>query len=329
MVGRHLVVFVNAAAGSVDADTDATRRRIFEAFAERAPDVEVEVEAVDPADLADRITSVWASTPRPDAIVVAGGDGTVNNAANAAVGTDVVIGVVPLGTFNHFAGDLGMPDDLGDAAAALATAEVRRVDVAEVNGRVFVNNSLVGLYPRMVEIRDQIMDDHGWGKVRAVPLATWRVLRAFPIHRIDLEGAGGFSRSRVRTPLLFIGNGVYESSPGSPPTRTALDCAVLGVEIARAESRLGLLRSAFQTLVRGASGAADVERAALDRLEVRIRSGRIRVAVDGEVDWFDAPLRYSIRPGGLSVLAPVGSSTAVDPGQNSRNSLDSIPRSSS
>ena len=101
------------------------------------------------------------------------------------------------------------------------------------------------------------------------------------------------------------------------------------MEIARAGSRRALLRNAVGTLLRGTSGATDVDRAALERLEVRARPDRIRVAVDGEVDWFATPLRYSVRPGALSVLVPHEGSKPLDTGQNRRNSLDSIPRNSS
>lgn len=298
------MVFVNAAAGSVDDDVAGSVRRIGDAFTAASPALDVRVEAVAPARLQDRIRTSWHADPRPDAVIVAGGDGTVNNAAQAAAGTGIVLGVLPMGTFDHFAGDLGVPGDLEAAAAALVEGEVHPVDVAEVNGRVFVNNSLVGLYPRLVAIRDEVMDDRGWGKVRAVPVAAARVLRSFPTHRLDLTGSDGFGRSGLRTPMLFVGNGIYESAPGRAPTRRRLDEGVLGIEIARVASRRGLLRAGLHTLIRGVSGATDVERAALGRFEVRSSTARIRVAIDGEIDWFVPPLRYRTRPGDLLVLAP-------------------------
>ena len=298
---QRLVVFVNAGAGSAG---KGSSDEIFDAFAAAAPTVDVRVVEVDPADLQDRMRAEWARTPRPDALVVAGGDGTVNNAANAAAGSDIVLGVLPLGTFNHFAKDLGLPTDLVAAAASLVTAEVRRVDVGEINGRVFVNNSLIGVYPKMVAIRDAFMDRHGWGKVRAVPVAIFHVLRRFPIHRLDLRGSGGFHRHDVRTPLFFVGNNVYESRPGTPPARTSLEDGVLGVEVARGRSRLRLLRTAVQALARGTAGAEDVDQATVTELEVRARTRRLQVAYDGEIDWFTTPLRYRVRPADLHVLAP-------------------------
>lgn len=327
---QRLSVFVNAAAGSVDGDEGAReQQRIRDAFAAVAPTVAVQVEAVDPAGLQERIREEWAVTPRPDALVVAGGDGTVNNAANAAAGSDIVLGILPLGTFNHFAGDLGVPGQLDDAVAALVQGEISRVDVAEVNGRVFVNNSLVGWYPKMVAIRDEVMEDRGWGKVRAVPVAALHVLRAFPTHRLDLVGSDGFVLNGLRTPMLFVGNGVYEAAPGSPPTRNDLAAGVLGVEVARAGTRRRLMRAALHTLTRGTSGATDVARASLAHLEVRSRASRLRVALDGEIDWFTPPLRYRMRQGDLLVLAPPGGRARSSASQKSRSSLDSMPRNSS
>ena len=300
----RVVVLINALAGSVDGeDTDGEIARIKSAFATGAPSLDVCVEAVDPALLQERVKAIWAADP-PDVIVAGGGDGTVNNAANAAAGTDIVIGVLPLGTFNHFASDLGMPNDLVEAAAAFACGVVRTIDVAEVNGRVFVNNSLLGVYPHMVASREEIMDRHGWGKLRAVPAAVLHTLRAFPTHRFDLRGDGGFLRRRLRTPFIFVGNGEYCTVGGAAPTREHLDGSVLGVEVARGESRLSLVVTAIATVVRGGGRARDLDRHRLSELTVMSHTSRLQVAFDGEVEWFDTPLRYRIRSGDLHVLVP-------------------------
>lgn len=305
MTFDRFVVLINSAAGSVDAsDTDGESERIKAAFADVAPSLHVDVEAVDPAKMQDRIREIWASTTRPAAIIAGGGDGTVNNAANAAAGTDIVLGVLPLGTFNHFAGDVGLVDALRSAALGLATATITPIDVAEVNGRVFVNNSLIGVYPEMVAIRDEVMDRRGWGKAKAVPVAVARVLRRLPIHRVGLSGDNGFQRDNVRTPFLFVGNGVFESAGRELPVRDDLADGALGIEIARTVSRLGLVRIALQALVRGTHRADGLERATVTRLTVRSRARRLRVAVDGEIAWVTTPLTYQVRPGVLNVLVP-------------------------
>jgi diacylglycerol kinase family enzyme len=299
----RITVLVNGGAGSVDdADEEGETAAIELAFREAGAEATVDVVA--PEDLQATIRTIWDGDDRPDAIVVAGGDGTVSCAAAEAAGTDVVLGVLPLGTFNHFAKDLGLPVELGEAAAAIVGGEVRRVDVAEVNGRVFVNNSVLGAYPAMVAIRDRIRDARGWGKVRAVPVAAWRVFRQFPTHRLDLSGPEGYRRHRVRTPFVFVGNGVYDNPTGGLHERETLEDGRLGVAVARVVSRWGLVRMVLRTIVSGGQAARDLDQVELSELRIDGRVARLRVALDGEVCWLDLPLRYRARPAALHVIAP-------------------------
>ena len=321
----RLHVLINGGAGSV-VDDDQTVADIEAAFAsvagppadgdlvdgeQSSSPVEVTVEVVDPADLADMVDRVW-KRDRPDAVVIAGGDGTVNAAAAAAVESGAVLSVLPLGTFNHFARDLGIPVELEAAAQAIATGAVRSIDVGEVNGRVFVNNSALGAYPMMVAARERIQDVKGWGKIRAVPVAVLHVLRNLPVHRLDLDGSDGYSRQHLRTPFVFIGNGLYDNEPGAPMARAAIDDGVLGVSVARVVTRWGMVRAAVSTLVRGADKARDLDHVQVAELTVRSRMGSTRVAFDGEVEKLRFPLRYRCRPGALKVLAPVVEEQASD-----------------
>lgn len=295
-------VLVNGGAGSVDGDDEGAQLAAIEA-AFAAAGAEATASVVEPARLRAVLRERWGAEDRPDALVVAGGDGTVSCAAGEAAGTDLVLGVLPLGTFNHFAKDLGLPTDLEGAAAALVSGEVRAIDVAEVNGRVFVNNSALGVYPAMVAIRDRIREHKGWGKVRAVPVAAYRVLRDLPLHRLDLVGPG-YRRHHVRTPFVFVGNGVFDNGSFGVHERADLADGVLGVSVARVVSRWGLVAMVARTLVSGADRARDLDVAEVPDLEVRARARRMRVALDGEVAWLDLPLRYRCRPGSLQVLAP-------------------------
>lgn len=303
----HLHVVVNPAAGSVDGG-EGDESRIRSAFA--GSNARIDVTEVAPADFATALPRIWNDEPGLDAIVVAGGDGTVNAAANVVVGSDVVLSVLPLGTFNHFAQDLGLPGDLAGAAQALIDAEVRTIDVGEVNGRVFVNNSVLGVYPTMVAERDRIIDDRGWGKIRAVAVAVVHVIRNLPIHRFDMRGSGGagesggFARTKLRTPFVFVGNGTYDNADGGLAERNELTDGELGVAIARAVSVAGMTRTAVRALVRGAVNTDDLDLVQLTDLEVSGAVTRLRVAVDGEVDWFELPLRYRVRQRALNVLAP-------------------------
>src|SRR5581483_6186931 len=123
---------------------------------------------------------------KPPVIVAAGGDGTLNAVASALVGTDIALGVLPMGTLNHFAKDLKIPLDVAHAARAIAEGHTKTVDVGVVNGRIFVNNSSLGLYPHIVRARELKQHRPGWGKWTALVWATWLVLRRSPFLRLRL-----------------------------------------------------------------------------------------------------------------------------------------------
>lgn len=297
---RTVVVIMNDASGKGADDDDVVA--IERAFSD--VDVDATVIRLRPADIAESIGSLWAADPRPDAVIVSGGDGTINCAANAVVGTDVVIGVLPGGTFNHFAKDIGMPIDLAEAVRAITEAEPTMIDVGEVNGHVFVNNAVLGVYPEMVAVRDRLRSRHGWGKVRAVPVAAFAVLRAFPTHRIDLTAPGGVARRRVRTPLVFVGNGAFDGSGRGRPTRESLQDGTLAVGIALPTSRFGLVRAALRSLRKGEPDEGDLDTIELPQVIVTSRASRLKVALDGEVLKMSSPLNYRSRPGALRVLVP-------------------------
>src|SRR5688572_20305287 len=154
-------------------------------------------------------------------IIIGGGDGTVSAAAGALAGSKVALGILPLGTLNHFARDLGIPFDLDQAAAAIASGKERRVDIAEVNGRAFVNNASIGLYPLMVVDRDAQRERLGRSKRLAMLVASLRTMTRFHARRLKLSTDGG--EARVDTPLLFVGNNDYRLAMPGAGRRESLD----------------------------------------------------------------------------------------------------------
>ena len=142
-------VLINRGGGAVAADSEISDK-VAAALAKAG--VEAKVELVDGGDCAVRSKAI---AERGDPLlIVGGGDGTISAAASALVGTETRLGILPLGTLNHFARDLGIPTDLDAAARLIAGREDRGIDVAEMNDRVFINNSAIGLYPLMVVDRD-------------------------------------------------------------------------------------------------------------------------------------------------------------------------------
>ncbi|PHK96280.1 diacylglycerol kinase [Pseudoroseomonas rhizosphaerae] len=245
-----------------------------------------------------------------DAIVAGGGDGTIGTVAGLLAGSGTPLGVLPLGTLNHFARDLGIPAEPEAAAAIIAAGHLRRVDVAEVNGRVFINNSSVGLYADMVAERDRHRRRRGWRKGPAMLLASARIFLRFARRRLLVRSGG--RQERLRTPLVFIGNNTYKTSLPHAGTRAALDEGTLCLCVTRHRSRLGLLRLGLRAALGRLRAERDFEMRCVTEAEIRSRSPVLRVSLDGEVATMATPLRYSIRPGALRVLAPEAVSAAAD-----------------
>ena len=235
-------------------------------------------------------------------VIVGGGDGTIGAAASALVGTRTGLGILPLGTLNHFARDLGIPARLEEAAALIAKGRERRVDVAEMNGRIFINNSAIGLYPLMVLDRDSQRQRLGRRKGPAMLVASLRTLARFNHQRLTL--IVNEEREMIDTPLLFVGNNDYRIDIGAPGQRSSLSDGQLCVMVMRKKTRRSLIAASIRALLDRAR-PDDMERIdGVERLQVRSRRSRLPVSLDGEVVSAVPPLDYRIRKQALRVLAP-------------------------
>jgi diacylglycerol kinase family enzyme len=250
----------------------------------------------DPAEAA-RTAGAGASI-----VVAAGGDGTVSRIASGLIGTRGVLGVLPLGTLNHFAKDLRIPLDLEKAVATIASGRVGSIDVGRVNDRVFLNNSSIGIYPSIVEARDELRR-LGHRKWAAFALATFRVLRRHRGVLVRIEADG--RQSAWRTPFVFVGNNEYEVDGIRLGSRARLDGGRLFAYLTpRVRARELPMLLARALLGRGRqSGAFEIVSAAelwIDTPKAR----RVRVALDGEITTMITPLHYRTCPAALKVLLP-------------------------
>jgi diacylglycerol kinase family enzyme len=291
-----VVVIVNRGGGSAG----GARERILAAF--EGTGVEPDIRLVQPAGL-DRQCAEAARAEGVTALVAAGGDGTVGSVAAAVADGPLALGILPMGTLNHFARDAGIPLDLEAAAAAIAAGRTRRVDAAEVNGRLFVNNSAVGLYPSLVRDREAQQRRLGRSKRAAMLVAALRALWRFPRRRLTLNVAG--LKAPVETPLLFVGNNVYETGLLSLGRRAAVDRGVMCLYAPLARSRF---RFAWLSL-RAVLGRPDRQRDFLslegvEQAEIGSRRDRLSVALDGEARSIETPLRYRILPAALRLIVP-------------------------
>ena len=239
---------------------------------------------------------------KPPIIVAGGGDGTLGTVAGLLKGTGIPLGILPLGTFNHFAKDLRIPLDLKEALLTLAIGHAIDVDVGEVNGKIFLNNSSLGIYPDVVRERKRQQARLGRGKRWAFFWAALTALRAkgFLHVLLCLDGAErGYS-----TPFVFVGNNRYVMEGFNIGIRDGLRDGVLSVYVSQRRTRMALLGLGMRALFARLKQAKDFEAMTAQTLDIDSRHRHLHVATDGEVELMATPLRYRIHPLALRVVVP-------------------------
>lgn len=299
----RVVVLLNAAAGTLEhQDATVFRGRLTSAFAERGVSAELEFLHGDRLQKGAEDAIKKAARHEIDAVVVGGGDGSIRTVASVLTGNSIPLGVLPLGTLNHFAKDLCIPLDIDGAVEVISAARARAVDVGEVNGHVFINNSSIGIYPLLVLDRERRRRVDGHAKWVAMGLAVLQLLRHFPLRRLSISTDG--STEPVRTPCLFVGNNKYDLTVSAFGKRERLDEGKLWLYVSKQQSRIALFwlacRSAFGLL----DQARDLQILRVGSAEIRSRRRHLLVATDGEIETMQPPLLYRSRPAALWVFTP-------------------------
>jgi diacylglycerol kinase family enzyme len=246
------------------------------------------------------------------AIVVAGGDGTINTVAQAVLPTGLPFGIVPQGTFNYSSRAQSIPLDTVEATRALLTARLKPAQIGAVNDRIFLVNASLGLYPELLEDREQYK--HRYGRNRVV--AFWAGLRTLSrSHRqLLLEIEHDRERELVRTPSLFVGNNALQLEQVGLPESEDVERRRLAAVIVRPVGTKELLSLAMRGAL-GRLGDDDrVRNFAFQRMTVmpvgRHGARRIKVATDGEICWLEPPLTFSVAPQPLQLMVPAGDDAA-------------------
>jgi diacylglycerol kinase family enzyme len=297
----NAIILLNADAGTLTAmrAVDA-QLRIERGFAAAGGSVFVRFvqgeELVEAAREAARADDV-------EVVVAGGGDGTLNTVADIIAGSDKAFGVLPLGTHNHFAKDLGIPLELDDAVASLARGRIVHLPVGEVNGRLFLNFSAIGLHPEVVREREAQREESGRGKWPAMFIAIARKLKDLPVHRVTLSSRGHtFAR---RTPSVIVCNNPHQMKVFGVENASIPERGLLNVYVATRPKR----RTVVALMLRAAAGTLHpstphFEAMALPEVRIDSRRSHLPVSIDGEVFDLRIPLKYRIRPLPLRVLVP-------------------------
>ena len=292
-----VTILLNRSGGAVRADPKIADK-VREAFGSCG--FSAEIELIAGGDCTVRCRAI--AERGDELLVVGGGDGTVSAAASALVGTKTLLAILPLGTLNHFARDLRIPTDLGEAARLIQSRSERRVDVAEMNDRIFINNSAIGIYPLMVLDRDLQRRSLGRSKRAAMIIASLRTLARFHHYRLSL--AVNERKAEVDTPLLFVGNNDYRLDIGAPGHRERLDDGVLSVYVMRKKTRRGFIAASIRALFHRERRDDMVKLERVERLRVESFRSFLAVSLDGEVVRARPPLDYKIRKSALRIIAP-------------------------
>jgi diacylglycerol kinase family enzyme len=245
-------------------------------------------------------------------VVAAGGDGTINSVAAATLGSGCTFGVLPLGTFNYFSRANGIPSDVRAACQILLGRRAFEVQVGMVNDRVFLVNASLGLYPELLEEREEAKSRLGRSRWVAFGAALRTLLRPHRRLRIDIEGKAG--PRRVVTQTLFIGNNRLQLQRVGIAESELVEHNRLVAVVARPVGLFGMLALVLRAALGRLGDAEAVTSFDFERLRVRPRlgKGRVKIATDGEVELLPVPLSFRVAPQPLWLLRPA--EPGEDPG---------------
>ncbi|MEQ8966253.1 MAG: diacylglycerol kinase family protein [Azospirillaceae bacterium] len=303
-MASRLVVVVNRSGGTAKRLGRTALTTAIERGLDGAGRTDATVAMVSGGEIAERIDSLIAGA---EEVWVGGGDGTVRTVAARLLDTGIPLGIIPLGTMNLLAHDLGLPQEIDAAMAALTTATAEAMDVgvvshaADPEGAIFLIKSALGLYPEMVVDRERRRRLFGHGKWPAMVRASLRALRRNRTLEVDLVHDG--ERRRLTTPAIVVSNNPYEFRAGRLFTKPDLASGELTVYVSTTRGRAGLALQLVKIFTGGLPRDRDLEIIHTSEIEIAFRRSR-PVANDGEVAVVRAPVRYSLRPRALTVLRP-------------------------
>lgn len=262
------------------------------------------IEVTDPARIADAAGQAVERARAEQGIVVAvGGDGTLNAVAQATLGSGCAYGVLPQGTFNYFGRAHGIPQALEDAVPALLRANVEPVQVGRVNGRLFLVNASLGLYPEILQDREAYKNKLGRSRWVAIFSGLRTLMREG--RRLHLQIESENESRRVSTSSLFIGNNRLQLDRLGLPEEAALARGRLAGIMVRPIGHLAMFGLALWGALGRLGDAPNVRHFAFRRLTVSPRGKRrIKVAVDGEILWLHPPLSFEVSPEPLALMVP-------------------------
>lgn len=299
-------LFIVLNAGSGHGDTDETCKTIRKVLSDAGRAHEI-LRVEDSAQLAGMARRAVADAQKCGGVVVAaGGDGTLNAVAQATIGSGCHFGVIPQGTFNYFGRTHGISSDAALGTRSLLTARAHPVQVGLVNDRIFLVNASLGLYPRLLEDREGHKRRYGRNRLVAAWSALLTISRAHRPMLLKLEQGGQIRELRALS--LFVGNNRLQLEQVGLTEADAVEDGKLAAILIRPVPMLALLWLAIKGSMGRLAEARGVDHVAMSNLTVSPASrhaARMKIATDGEVNWMNTPIRFSIASEPLLLLKPV------------------------
>ena len=235
-------------------------------------------------------------------VVAAGGDGTLNAVAAQLMGTDIPMGIFPLGTFNYVARLLNIPLDLLKAAETIATGKIRGVHVAQINDHIYLNNASLGLYPLFIQKRELYNQRFGRLAINAYTSGLNVLIRDRKELQLEIQING--KKYPVKTPLIFFGNNQLQLAEMNLRIAEAVEQGkVAGVVIAKGDKRT-LFKTAWLTIRGQLEKASDVYSFSADQVQVYSKKATLTVAIDGEIVEMQTPLNIHVKKNTLNIMVP-------------------------
>lgn len=296
-MAQSIEIILNARSGSHE--SDETRAILEKVFGESGRLFHISVVA---RKELGRVAEEKAASDC-DILVAGGGDGTICCVAEAALKSGKTLGVLPLGTFNYFAKNLGIPLEIEAAARTILEGETVRAPVLDFDGRLVLNNTSIGIHPAVLLTRRKLYRLWGRNQLNAYLSVLLTAFYPAPRLRVRLDTEEG---EKVReTPLVMICSNAFQMEAFALGGKECLDSGKFALYVARMAGRATVLKLGLRTLLRQLRPGADYEVICSSEVTIEtLRRRRFRAAVDGELERVESPLRFRIQPGALCVLAP-------------------------
>ena len=276
--------------------------RILEAFSSRQ--VIPHLVLADGDSICEALRSAHALGP--DILVVGGGDGSVNAVAQILSGSDIPLGILPLGTFNHLAKDLRIPMSLEAAVTNILSGKTAKIDLAEANGEPFVNTSTLGVVADFVKTRNRLRSRRGLAvKWLSIVHAIIEASIRFPL--VEIRIRIGKRVEKRKTCFAMVGNNAFDKGLFiSKGGRSALNRNRLSLYIGKCGGRASMAILAIRMLIGSRKQYGDMDAILAEELMVESPLDRLMISADGELKWMRVPVRFRILPKALRVLTPLG-----------------------